>query len=281
MPPPEPKSFARDLAASHFDHRGRGPGDWRRLRCASWRRASAPRCSSMTAASCAAATERSPTRCRASPGFTIPSRPTRPPPIIRLFCDEGAGVEIASLGEYRAAQAAGVNPDDILFAGPAKGARELEIVVAGGIGEIHLESFEEIAQADGDRGAPERDSPGLDPRQSGGLGARRRHAHGRQAGAVRFRRGNHRRGRRQSAVRARTRSARRASFRRARRFSRGCAARAMAARHRRRRPGGGNRQATAEDHRSRRRIGHSLFLGRWTTRSGEAVPPDYPRCANS
>ena len=76
--------------------------------------------------------------------YSVKANPA--PAVIRLFCDEGAGVEIASLGEYRAAQAAGVNPDDILFAGPAKGARELEIVVAGGIGEIHLESFEEIAR---------------------------------------------------------------------------------------------------------------------------------------
>jgi len=64
--------------------------------------------------------------------------------IIRLLRDEGAGVEIASLGEYRAARAAGVGPEDILFAGPAKSAHELESVAAGGIGEIHLESFEEI-----------------------------------------------------------------------------------------------------------------------------------------
>ena len=99
----------------------------------------------MTAASCAAVTERSPKRCRASPDSLFgQGQPDRG--VIRLFCDEGAGVEIASLGEYRAAQAAGVKPDDILFAGPAKGARELEIVVAGGIGEIHLESFEEIAR---------------------------------------------------------------------------------------------------------------------------------------
>lgn len=74
--------------------------------------------------------------------YSVKANPA--PAIIRLFCDEGAGVEIASSGEHRAAQAAGVTPGDILFAGPAKGARELEMVVAGGIGEIHLESFEEI-----------------------------------------------------------------------------------------------------------------------------------------
>jgi diaminopimelate decarboxylase len=74
--------------------------------------------------------------------YSVKANPTTA--IIRLLRDEGAGVEIASLGEYRAARAAGVDPGDILFAGPAKSAHELETVAAGGIGEIHLESFEEI-----------------------------------------------------------------------------------------------------------------------------------------
>lgn len=66
------------------------------------------------------------------------------PQIIRVFVEEGAGVEIASVGEYRAALAAGADPQSILFAGPGKRMRELEEVLSGGIGEIHLESFEEI-----------------------------------------------------------------------------------------------------------------------------------------
>jgi diaminopimelate decarboxylase len=66
------------------------------------------------------------------------------PQIIRVFVEEGAGVEIASVGEYRAALAAGADPQNILFAGPGKRMRELEEVLSGGIGEIHLESFEEI-----------------------------------------------------------------------------------------------------------------------------------------
>ncbi|MBL8569080.1 MAG: type III PLP-dependent enzyme [Phreatobacter sp.] len=65
--------------------------------------------------------------------------------IVRLLLAEGAGVEIASLGEYRAARQAGADPRDILFAGPGKRRHELEEVVRDGIGEIHLESFEEIA----------------------------------------------------------------------------------------------------------------------------------------
>jgi diaminopimelate decarboxylase len=43
------------------------------------------------------------------------------------------------------ALAAGAPPRSILFAGPGKGERELELAIGAGIGEIHLESFEEIA----------------------------------------------------------------------------------------------------------------------------------------
>lgn len=67
-------------------------------------------------------------------------------PVIRLFVEEGAGIEIASLGEYRAALAAGAAPERILFAGPGKRQAELEAVIAGGIGEIHIEGVDEIAR---------------------------------------------------------------------------------------------------------------------------------------
>lgn len=65
-------------------------------------------------------------------------------PVIRLFLAEGAGVEIASLGEYRAAVAAGAAPERIIFAGPGKRRQELEAVIEGGIGEIHVEGLDEI-----------------------------------------------------------------------------------------------------------------------------------------
>lgn len=68
------------------------------------------------------------------------------PAIISLFRQEGAGAEIASVGEYRAAIKAGVAPDNIIFAGPGKGMAELREVIEGGIGEIHIESAEEIAR---------------------------------------------------------------------------------------------------------------------------------------
>lgn len=74
--------------------------------------------------------------------YSVKANPA--PAIIRLFLEQGAGVEIASAGEYRLARAAGAAPERILFAGPAKRVRELEEVIAGGIGEIHLEGYEEI-----------------------------------------------------------------------------------------------------------------------------------------
>lgn len=76
--------------------------------------------------------------------YSVKANPA--PAIIALFASEGAGVEIASIGEYRAVRAAGVAPERVLFAGPAKRAAELEAVITDGIGEIHLESYEEIAR---------------------------------------------------------------------------------------------------------------------------------------
>ena len=66
------------------------------------------------------------------------------PAVARLLVDEGAGLEIASGAELLLAEAAGAQPAKILFAGPGKGERELDLAIAHGIGEIHLESFEEI-----------------------------------------------------------------------------------------------------------------------------------------
>ncbi|MGC4390290.1 type III PLP-dependent enzyme [Agrobacterium sp. M50-1] len=68
------------------------------------------------------------------------------PAIVSLFRQEGAGAEIASVGEYRAAIKAGVVPEKIIFAGPGKGKAELREVIEGGIGEIHIESAEEIGR---------------------------------------------------------------------------------------------------------------------------------------
>lgn len=70
------------------------------------------------------------------------------PEVIRVFVAAGAGTEIASIGEYRAAVAAGADRSRILFAGPGKRAGEIAEAVARGIGEIHLETLEEIARVE-------------------------------------------------------------------------------------------------------------------------------------
>ncbi|HKT48023.1 MAG TPA: type III PLP-dependent enzyme [Candidatus Acidoferrales bacterium] len=63
--------------------------------------------------------------------------------ILRHFLEKGAGLEIASGGEFCQALAAGCQPDNILFAGPGKSEDELSLVIGKGIGEIHVESQRE------------------------------------------------------------------------------------------------------------------------------------------
>ena len=63
--------------------------------------------------------------------------------VARHFLKKGAGLEIASGGEYRRARNAGCRTDKIIFAGPGKTQPELELVLSQGIGEIHVESLVE------------------------------------------------------------------------------------------------------------------------------------------
>jgi diaminopimelate decarboxylase len=60
--------------------------------------------------------------------------------ILRRFLTKGAGLEIASAGEFRQAQTAGCPAENIVFAGPGKTEAELAFVLTHGIGEIHVES---------------------------------------------------------------------------------------------------------------------------------------------
>jgi diaminopimelate decarboxylase len=63
--------------------------------------------------------------------------------ILKHFLSKGAGLEVASAGEFCQALHAGCPPDKIIFAGPGKTESELELVLGKGIGEIHLESVRE------------------------------------------------------------------------------------------------------------------------------------------
>jgi diaminopimelate decarboxylase len=78
--------------------------------------------------------------------YSIKANPN--PAVARIFVELGAGIEIASAGEYARARQAGVAPEAILFAGPGKRDDELSHVVQNGIGEIHLESLEEMMRLD-------------------------------------------------------------------------------------------------------------------------------------
>jgi diaminopimelate decarboxylase len=74
--------------------------------------------------------------------FSIKANPN--PHLATIFVEEGAGLEIASGAEYLLARRAGCHPRRILFAGPGKGEAEIDLVLRQGIGEIHLEGFDEI-----------------------------------------------------------------------------------------------------------------------------------------
>src|SRR5579871_121571 len=74
--------------------------------------------------------------------YSVKANPN--PAFLRFFLQKGCGLEIASWGEFFQAQSAGCLARDILFAGPGKTESELELVIAHGIGEIHVESELEI-----------------------------------------------------------------------------------------------------------------------------------------
>jgi diaminopimelate decarboxylase len=74
--------------------------------------------------------------------YSVKSNPN--PAILKHFLAKGCGLEIASAGEFHQALRAGCPPERMLFAGPGKTEAELELVLAHGIGEIHVESLLEV-----------------------------------------------------------------------------------------------------------------------------------------
>ncbi|MGQ0793016.1 MAG: diaminopimelate decarboxylase [Deltaproteobacteria bacterium] len=74
--------------------------------------------------------------------YSIKANPNRS--ILQYFISQGCGLEVASGGEFYQAMQAGCPSGDILFAGPGKSAEEIEYVIGSGIGEIHVESAEEL-----------------------------------------------------------------------------------------------------------------------------------------
>lgn len=74
--------------------------------------------------------------------FSIKANPSLA--VSQVIKEAGAGAEVASAGELAIVEAAGFDPDDILFAGPAKTDDELRRAVRAGIFAVNVESLGEI-----------------------------------------------------------------------------------------------------------------------------------------
>ena len=64
--------------------------------------------------------------------------------VLHLFAQEGVGADVVSEGELRRARAAGIPPHHIVFSGVGKSERELRLALAEDIGQINVESAEEL-----------------------------------------------------------------------------------------------------------------------------------------
>ena len=62
------------------------------------------------------------------------------PAVLSVLAREGLGADIVSIGEYRAARAAGIKPESILFSGVGKTADEMAEALSGGLLQFNLES---------------------------------------------------------------------------------------------------------------------------------------------
>ena len=74
--------------------------------------------------------------------FAVKSNPNLA--VLRTLAGEGAGADVVSEGELRAARAAGIAAGHIVFAGVGKTAREIRLAVEEDIQQINAESVEEV-----------------------------------------------------------------------------------------------------------------------------------------
>ncbi len=65
--------------------------------------------------------------------------------ILAIMAAEGAGADVVSGGELTRARIAGIAAADIVYSGVGKSARDLKLAVEAGIGQINVESREELA----------------------------------------------------------------------------------------------------------------------------------------
>ena len=66
--------------------------------------------------------------------------------LLRLFAAEGFGADVVSEGEMRRSLLSGIPPDRIVFSGVGKTETEMRAALVEGIGEINVESAEELQQ---------------------------------------------------------------------------------------------------------------------------------------
>jgi hypothetical protein len=64
--------------------------------------------------------------------------------VLRLMAAGGAGADVVSEGELRRARHAGIAAADIVFSGVGKTAREIRLALEEGIGQLNVESAEEL-----------------------------------------------------------------------------------------------------------------------------------------
>ena len=68
--------------------------------------------------------------------------------VIRTFARLGAGADIISGGELHRALRAGMAPERLVFAGPAKSRNEMDLALASGVGQFNVESPAELDALD-------------------------------------------------------------------------------------------------------------------------------------
>ncbi len=69
--------------------------------------------------------------------------------ILSLLGGLGAGADVVSLGESMRARRAGIGPADTVFSGVGKSALEITAALAAGVGQINVESLEELNMISG------------------------------------------------------------------------------------------------------------------------------------
>ena len=64
--------------------------------------------------------------------------------ILALLGEQGAGADVVSIGEFLRATKAGIQSEHIVYSGVGKAVFELETALAAGVGQINVESAEEV-----------------------------------------------------------------------------------------------------------------------------------------